>query len=129
MRPPRSFICARICVSTIAGLATAPPKTPECRSLLLPRTSIWKYAQAAQRVADRRHAAIEHRRIRNHEHVGLEIVPVSTDEVVQVNAANLLFAFDEEPDIDRQAAALFQYASMALMCMKTWPLSSAAPRA
>ena len=45
MWPPLSFICASICVSTIAGLATAPPYEPECRSVLLPRTSIWKYAR------------------------------------------------------------------------------------
>ena len=31
--------------STIAGFATAPPNTPECRSVVVPRRSIWKYAR------------------------------------------------------------------------------------
>ncbi len=42
MRPPLSFIDASAVASAIAGLTTAPPKDPECRSDFVPRTSIWK---------------------------------------------------------------------------------------
>ncbi len=45
MRPLRSFIWVRICASTIAGFATAPPNEPEWRSVFVPRTSIWKYVR------------------------------------------------------------------------------------
>ena len=106
MRPPRSFICAIICASTNAGLATAPPNDPECRSVLLPRRSIWTVDQAAQAVADRRHAALEHSRVGDHDHVGLQLVLVRADEVVEVRTADFLFALDHELHVHGQAAVL-----------------------
>ena len=44
-------------------------------------------------------------------------------------AANLLFAFNQELQIDRQLPFTARNASTALMCMYIWPLSSQAPRA
>ncbi len=62
--------------------------------------------QAAKPVADRRNAAVEHRRVGDDDHVGGEILLVGANEVVEVDAADFLFALDEEPDIDGQAARL-----------------------
>ena len=50
-------------------------------------------------------------------------------EVVQVDAADFLFAFDEELDVDRQAAVLLQMRLDRLDVHEHLPLSSAAPRA
>ena len=108
MRPPRSFICASICARTIAGFATAPPNDPECRSVLLPRRSIWKYDETAQAVADRRNAAREHRRVRDDDDVGGELGFVGANEVVEVDAADFLFALEDELHVHRQPAVLFQ---------------------
>ena len=108
MRPPRSFICASICASTMAGLATAPPKTPECRSLFDPAHVDLEIGEPAQRVADRRHAAVEHRRIGDHDDVGGEILAMVADELVEMLAADFLLALDEELDVARQAAGLLQ---------------------
>ena len=88
-----------------------------------------KIREAAQAVADRRNAAIEHRRVGDDDDVGREFLLVRSHEVVEVDAADFFLALDEELDVERQAAVLLQCASTALMCMKTWPLSSAAPRA
>jgi hypothetical protein len=60
--------------------------------------------QTAQAVADRRHTAIEHRRVRDDHDVGGEILFVRANEVVEIRAADFLLAFDEEFDVERQAA-------------------------
>ena len=64
--------------------------------------------EAAQAVADRRDAAIEHRRVGDHHDVGLEQVLVALDEVVEVGAADFLFALDQELHVHRQVAVLLQ---------------------
>ena len=66
--------------------------------------------QAAQAVADGRDAAIEHRRVGDDDHVGGELVLVGADELVEVHAADFLFALDEELDVEREAAGLLQVA-------------------
>ena len=58
-----------------------------------------------------------------------ELVFVVADEVVEVDAADFLFAFEDELDVHRQRPFCFRCASTALKCMNTWPLSSADPRA
>ena len=62
--------------------------------------------QPAQAVADRRDAAVEHRRVRDHHDVGRELLLVRAHELVEVRAAHFLFALDEELDVDRQAPVL-----------------------
>ena len=64
--------------------------------------------EAAQPVADRRHAAIEHGRIGDHDNVSAQIGFVIADEIVEVRAADFFFAFDEELDVAGKAARLFQ---------------------
>ena len=64
--------------------------------------------QAAQAVADRRHAAREHRRVGDDDDVGVELVLVGADEVVEVGAADFLLAFEDELHVHRQAAVLLQ---------------------
>ena len=64
--------------------------------------------QAAESVADRRNAAGEHRRVRDHDDVGLERVLVGDDEVVEVRAADLFLALEDDPDVHRQLAVLLQ---------------------
>ena len=64
--------------------------------------------QAAQAVADRRHAAGEHRGVRDDHDVGAELGLVRADEVVEVDAADLLFAFEDDLHVHRQAAVLLE---------------------
>ncbi len=64
--------------------------------------------QATQAVADRRHVAIEHRRVADDDDVGLEQVLVGLDEVVEVGAAHLFLAFEDDLDVHRQRAGLRQ---------------------
>ena len=64
--------------------------------------------ETAKPVANRRHAAVEHRRIRDDDEVGAKLLLVRADEIVEVDAAHLFFAFEEELDVHRQAAVLFQ---------------------
>ncbi len=64
--------------------------------------------EAAQPVADRWHAPVEHRRIGNDHHVGRQLLFVTADVVVEVGAADLLLALEHDLDVDRQAARLLQ---------------------
>ena len=64
--------------------------------------------QAAQAVADRRHAAREHRRVGDDDDVGAELVLVVADEVVEVDAADFLLAFEDELHVHGQPAVLLQ---------------------
>ena len=64
--------------------------------------------EAAQAVTDRRHAAGEHRRVGDHDDVGFERVLVRDDEVVEVRAADLFLALENDPDVHRQPAVLLQ---------------------
>ncbi len=64
--------------------------------------------QAAQAVADRRNAAIEHRRVADDDDVGVEQVLVGVDEVVEVGAADFLFALEQDLHVDRQASLLLE---------------------
>ena len=85
--------------------------------------------EAAQPVADRRDAAIEHRRIRDDDDVGARAslwllmklsrftLPTSSSPSMR----NLM--------LTGRLPFCLRCASMALKCMKTWPLSSADPRA
>ena len=64
--------------------------------------------EAAEPIADRRHAAIEHRRIRDHDDVGGELALMGLDEVVEVGGADLLFALEDDLHVDRELAGLLQ---------------------
>ena len=64
--------------------------------------------EAAQPVANRRDAAIEHRRIRDHDDVGAELALVGLDEVVEVRRADFFLAFEDDLHVDRQLAGLLQ---------------------
>ena len=63
--------------------------------------------QAAQPIRDRRHAAGEHPRVRDHQRVGLEPRLVRVHEVPQAHAANFFFSFDHHFQIDGQLARRF----------------------
>ncbi len=58
--------------------------------------------EAAQAVADRRHAAGEHRCVRDDDDVASEPALLVPDESAQVLAADLLLALDHHLDVDRQ---------------------------
>ena len=64
--------------------------------------------QAAQAVADRRDAAVEHRRVADHDDVGAEHGLVGADEVVEVGAPHFLLALEQHLDVHRQPAVLRQ---------------------
>ena len=108
MRPPRSFICAIICASTNAGLATAPPNDAGVQVGAAAAQIDLEVDEAAQPVADRRHAAREHRRVGDDDDVGCEVGLVVADEVVEVRAADFFFAFEDDLDVHRQPAVLLQ---------------------
>ena len=67
-----------------------------------------KVNEAAQAVADRRYAAREHPRIRDDDDVRGEIGSMAANEVVEVDAADLLFSLENELHVHRQPAVLLQ---------------------
>src|SRR5207253_9588953 len=67
-----------------------------------------KVHEATESVADRWDAAGEHGRIGDDDNVTLEIVFVAADELVQVLAANLLFALEHHLDVDWQPPGCLQ---------------------
>ena len=75
--------------------------------------------EAAEPVADRRNAAIEHRRVGDHDDVGGEQRLIRVDEVVEVGGADLFLPFDDDLDVDRQPAVLLQVRFDGLRCMNT----------
>ena len=64
--------------------------------------------EAAQAVADRGDAAVEHRRVRDHHDVGGEFVLVGLDEVVEIGGPDFFLALEDDADVHRQAAVLLQ---------------------
>ena len=64
--------------------------------------------EAAEAVADRRDAAVEHRRVGDDDDVGGEVVLVRLDEVVEVGRADLFFPLEDDLHVDRQPAVLLQ---------------------
>ena len=66
-----------------------------------------KVHEPPEPVAHRRHAAREHPRIGNDDDVGFQVVLVGADEVVEMLAADFLFALDHELHVHGQAAVLF----------------------
>ena len=80
----------------MAGLATAPPNEPECRSLLRAAQIDLEVDESAQAVADRRDAAVEHRRVGDDDDVGGELVLVGLDEVVEVRGADFFLALEDD---------------------------------
>src|SRR5262249_44538953 len=65
-----------------------------------------KIGEAAKAVADRWNTAVEHRGIGNDDDVRSEIAFVGSYDVVEMAAAHLFLAFDEDPYVQRQAAGL-----------------------
>ena len=64
--------------------------------------------EAAQAVADRGNAAVEHRRVRDHDDVGGQFVLVGLDEVVEIGGTDLFLTLEDDADVHRQAAVLLQ---------------------
>jgi hypothetical protein len=64
--------------------------------------------EAAEAVGDRRHAFAEHAGVRDHERVRLEPGFVRVHEFPEAHAANLLFAFDHDFQIQRQLPGRLQ---------------------
>ena len=103
MRPPRSFICASICASTKRRVGHRAAERSGMQIGAAAAQVDLEVHQTAQAVADRRHAAREHRRVGDDDDVGAELVLVRADEVVEVGAADFLFALEDELDVHRQA--------------------------
>ena len=85
--------------------------------------------QPAQAVADRRNAAIEHRRVRDDDDVGGELLLVRRTKSSRCTLPTSSSPSMKNLMFSGRLPACFRCASTALMCMNTWPLSSAAPRA
>jgi hypothetical protein len=64
--------------------------------------------EAAQPVADRRHAAVEHRRIGNYHDVGGELGLMRLDEVIEVGGPDFLLALEDDLHVDGQLPGLLQ---------------------
>ncbi len=64
--------------------------------------------EPAQPVADRRDAAVEHRRVGDDDDVGGELGFVVADEVVEVRGADFLLALEDDLHVHRQPAVLLQ---------------------
>ena len=62
--------------------------------------------QAAEAVTDRRHAAGEHRGVRDDHDVGGQLGLVRGDEVVEVEASDFFFPLDNQLHVHRQASVL-----------------------
>ena len=60
--------------------------------------------QAAQAIRNRRDSGREHRRVGNDQRVGLQTAPVFLNKVPQAHAADFLFPFDHDLDVDGQLA-------------------------
>ena len=61
-------------------------------------------AQAAQPIGDRRPVDAQHVGVRDHADIGRKLVAVGIEKSIQVRAAALLLALEEEGDTHRQAA-------------------------
>ena len=64
--------------------------------------------ETAKPITNRRDAAREHPRIGDDDDVGAELGFVGADEVVEVDAPDFFLPFENELDVDRQPAVLFQ---------------------
>ena len=85
-----------------------PPERPGMQVRLRASEVDLKVDEAAQAVADRRHPAIEHRRIRDDDDIRLELVLVLFDEGVEVRRADLFLAFENDLDVHGKPAVLLQ---------------------
>ena len=64
--------------------------------------------EAAQAVADRRDAAIEHRRIGDDDDVRRQFVLVRLDEVVEIRGADFFLPLEDDAHVDGQPAVLLE---------------------
>ena len=92
----------------MTGFATAPPNTPECKSIFGPSHFHLERGHAAQTVAERRHAPRDHAGVGNDCHIAFERLAISLQKPGQVAAANLFFALNDEVQVDGQIAAFFE---------------------
>src|SRR5947209_9790950 len=67
--------------------------------------------QAAHADAHRRDVGRPHTRVRYHDDVAVEEVAVALEKILEVRAADLLLALDEELQVDRQGPILGQKAA------------------
>ena len=87
---------------------TAPPYPPECRSTDGPFDVDLEIRESAERRENRRLARCEHRRVGDDDCFAREKLPVVLDEVLEVVAADFLFAFGDEHDVHGKLAASLQ---------------------
>ena len=91
--------------STLAGFSTPPPYCPEWTSWRRPLDADLPVRDAAQPVADGRHALVVERVAVGHDaHVGAQQVGMIVDERLDRRGADLLVALEEEAQVDRQPA-------------------------
>ena len=108
MRPPRSFICAQDLRQHHRRVGDGAAKRSGMEVALGPAQIELAIDEAAQPVADRRHAAVEHRRIGDHHDVGGELGLMGLDEVVEVGGPDFLLAFEDDLHVDRELPGLLQ---------------------
>ena len=108
MRPPRSFICAMHLREHERRIGHGAAERSRVQVGVAAAQIDLEIHEAAKAVADRRHAAREHRRVGDDDDVGAQIVLVRADEVVEMLAADFLLALEHELHVHRQAAVLLQ---------------------
>ena len=62
----------------------------------------------------RRDIGCDHRRVGNDDHIGGKPVALALEQVLEVGAADLLFAFDQELQVDRQGSHFAEQAPYRL---------------
>ena len=128
MRPLSSIVCAIIFDNTLMGLATAPPKMPECKSAFGPVTSTCQYAKprnpvvidgtsgAIMEVSDTKMTSASNNSLFSSQNFGKLGEPTSSSPSIKN------FTLHDSWSV------LTKY-SNALACIKPCPLSSSAPLA
>ena len=88
------------------GLATVPPNTPECRSCSPTRTCNSPYTMPRSPTQMVGNSGREHLGVADDRGVGLQARRLREDVLLDVLAAGLLLALDQEAHVDRQLAVL-----------------------
>jgi hypothetical protein len=88
----------------LAGFATPAAEDARVEVLLRAEQFQFKVGDAPQAVGDRRHAGGELARIADDDAVAGELLGILLEKRLQVLAADLLFAFDQQLHLQRQFA-------------------------
>ena len=90
------------------GVGDRPAERPRVKVAVGDTQVYLQIGQPAKAVANRRHPAFEHRGVRDHDHIGGEIGGVVPHEPIEVLATDLLLAFENELEVDRELSRLLQ---------------------